>query len=117
MRSSISIPVSLSSSYLHLLPFSISITATKSSGFMRLGLILCQMFNFFLPFLTCKALVTENDLVVFYSHNLINSGLVSSALKLGVNKEINKLKCGAYTDNSAAKAKNVGVVVKAGVFG
>ena len=39
------IPVSLSSSYFCRQPFEISITAMKSSGFILLGLMECQMFD------------------------------------------------------------------------
>ena len=45
--SKISLPVSLSSSYFFLLPFSISTTAIKSSGEMRLGEMSCHMFDIF----------------------------------------------------------------------
>ena len=44
MRSSDSIPVSLSSSYFFLLPLLISMTAANSSVEMRSGLMSCQIF-------------------------------------------------------------------------
>ena len=47
MRSRIMRPVSLSSSYFFLLPFVISMTATNSSGLMRLGSMSCQMLDMF----------------------------------------------------------------------
>lgn len=53
MRSKMIWPVSLSSSYFFFEPFSISITAMKSSGLMRDGLISCQMFVIFVSFLLC----------------------------------------------------------------
>ena len=49
MRSRMIWPVSLSSSYFFFEPFSISITAMKSSGLMREGFISCQMFDMALP--------------------------------------------------------------------
>ena len=49
MRSRMMWPVSLSSSYFFFEPFSISMTAIKSSGLMREGFISCQMFDMALP--------------------------------------------------------------------